>query len=138
VRRFTHQTTSIIKLIPGDAGRPVTDLSTELEYPALADDVREVLRSLVFHECEVPARDGRWFNVRILPYRTQDRRIDGVVINFADISKAKLLEASLRGALGLLRSGLEQRNDAPGSVQPLESALTEAKAMLEKFLEHEK
>ncbi|MEN9905786.1 MAG: protein glutamate methylesterase CheB and methyltransferase CheR, partial [Pseudomonadota bacterium] len=58
VRRFTHQTTSIIKLIPGDAGRPVTDLVTELEYPALADDVREVLRTLVFHECEVPARDG--------------------------------------------------------------------------------
>jgi two-component system CheB/CheR fusion protein len=74
VRRFTNQTASIIKLIPGDAGRPITDLVTELQYPELADDMREVLRSLVFRECQVPARDGRWFNVRIMPYRTQDNR----------------------------------------------------------------
>ncbi len=96
VRRFTQQATNIIKLIPGDVGRPITDLVSELNYPALADDVRKVLRALVSTEKEIGARDGRWFNVRIMPYRTMDERIDGVVITFADITSAKKLETKLR------------------------------------------
>jgi len=86
VRRFTTQTVSIIKLIPGDAGRPITDLTTVLKYPALAEDARQVLHSLVFKEVQVIADDGRWFNVRIMPYRTASNHIDGVVITFVDIT----------------------------------------------------
>jgi two-component system CheB/CheR fusion protein len=96
VRRFTPQATKIIKLIPGDVGRPVTDLATELRYPDLADDAHEVVRSLVPAEKPIAARDGRWFTVRIMPYRTMDDRIDGVVITFSDITVAKSLEAELR------------------------------------------
>src|SRR5262249_23127262 len=70
VRRFTTQTAKLIKLLPGDAGRPVTDIATDLDYPDLTDDAREVLRTLAFREKQVPARDGRWFTVRIMPYRT--------------------------------------------------------------------
>jgi len=44
------QTASLIKLLPGDAGQPITDLVTELDYPALAEDVREVLRALIFQK----------------------------------------------------------------------------------------
>jgi two-component system CheB/CheR fusion protein len=98
VRRFTPQIASIIKLIPSDAGRPITDIVTELDYSTLDEDVREVLRTLIFIEKNVGARDGRWFTVRIIPYRTQDNRIDGVVITFFDISIAKKLEAALRKA----------------------------------------
>src|SRR6185436_13872947 len=97
VRRFTTQATKIIKLIPGDIGRPITDLASDLLYPELPDDAREVLRKLGFAEKPVNARDGRWFTVRIMPYRTHDDRIDGVVITFADITKAKALEVELRG-----------------------------------------
>jgi two-component system CheB/CheR fusion protein len=104
VRRFTAPATKIIKLIPGDVGRPVTDLASDLSYPTLPDDVREVLRTLVPTERSVATRDGRWFTVRIMPYRTLDDRIDGVVITFADITPAKTLEARLRGE----QSGLEQ------------------------------
>lgn len=96
VRRFTPRTLSVIKLIPGDAGRPITDLVSDLHYDALADDAREVLRTLMFTEKEVSASNNRWFMVRTKPYRTQDNRIDGVVITFSDISVAKSLEASLR------------------------------------------
>ncbi len=96
VRRFTPQTTKIIKLIPSDVGRPVTDLVTDLDYPDLADEVREVLRKLVSKERPVTTRDGRWFTLRIMPYQTMDERIDGVVITFADITTAKSLEAKLR------------------------------------------
>jgi two-component system CheB/CheR fusion protein len=96
VRRFTPQTTKIIKLIAGDAGRPITDLASELCYPALSDDAREVLRKLAPVEKPIGTHDGRWFTVRIMPYRTQDDRIDGVVITFANITVAKTLEAKLR------------------------------------------
>jgi two-component system CheB/CheR fusion protein len=96
VRRFTPQATKIIKLIPGDVGRPITDLVSDLNHPALTDDVREVLQTLIPKEKSVTARDGKWFAVRIMPYRTLDDRIDGVVITFADITVAKTLEARLR------------------------------------------
>ena len=55
-----------------------------------------MLRKLAAVEKPIGARDGRWFTVRIMPYRTQDDRIDGVVITFANITGSKTLEAKLR------------------------------------------
>lgn len=100
VRRFTLPTTRIIKLIPGDVGRPLGDIVSDLRYPQLQEDAQEVLRTLVYSEKQVPCGDGRWYSVRIMPYRTVDNKIDGVVITFGDISKTKKLEAELRGAAG--------------------------------------
>ena len=57
-----------------------------------------MLRKLGFAEKPISARDGRWFTVRIMPYRTLDDRIDGVVITFADITVAKNLEPSCAGS----------------------------------------
>ncbi|MBW8721057.1 MAG: PAS domain-containing protein, partial [Polaromonas sp.] len=98
VRRFTTRSRGLFKLIAGDVGRPITDIVSEMDYPDLASDAREVLRTLMFQEKEVTASGNRWFMVRTMPYRTQDNRIDGVVITFNDISVAKQLEASLREA----------------------------------------
>jgi two-component system, chemotaxis family, CheB/CheR fusion protein len=109
VRRYTEQTTKIIKLIPGDVGRPITDLVTNMDYPALAHDTREVLRTLIFCEKQISASDGRWFLVRIMPYRTQLNHIQGAVITFSDISVAKRLEAQLRKT----QLALEQRIALP-------------------------
>jgi chemotaxis methyl-accepting protein methylase/archaellum component FlaC len=102
VRRFTAQATKIIKLIPADVGRPITDLASELRYPKLAEDVREVLRTLTVAEKSISTHAGRWFTVRIMPYRTLDDRIEGVVITFADITVAKTLEAKLRNNQSVL------------------------------------
>lgn len=121
VRRFTTQATKIIKLIPGDVGRPITDLASDLLYPELPADAREVLDKLGFSEKPISARDGRWFSARIMPYRTPDDRIDGVVITFADITAAKNLETQLRKKQAVLEKLLEQqkvksengKNDAP-------------------------
>ena len=96
VRRFTTQATQIIKLIPGDIGRPITDLASDLIYPELTADAHEVLRKLGFSEKPITTHDGRWFTIRIMPYRTLDDRIDGVVITFLDISVAKTLEGKLQ------------------------------------------
>ncbi|MDP1735735.1 MAG: chemotaxis protein CheB [Sulfuritalea sp.] len=136
VRRFTAQTTGIIKLIPGDAGRPVTDLATELDYPGLAADAREVLRSLVFMERQVAARDGRWFRVRIMPYRTQGNRIDGVVITFIDISAARTLEATLREALAMLQGRCNEQDTQLDQSRALEGILRQAQEVLEQRVAH--
>jgi len=96
VRRFTAKTAEIIKLIPGDTGRLITDIVSELDYQELAEDAREVLRTLSFKEKSVSATDGRWFTVKIMPYRTLEDKIDGLVITFIDITTAKMLEAKLR------------------------------------------
>ncbi len=110
VRRFTPQTTKIIKLIPADVGRPITDLATDLKYPELADDAREILRTLTSAEKPIGARDGRWFMVRIMPYRTLDNRIDGVVITFADITAAKTLETQLRDNQSVLEKHVAEQS----------------------------
>ena len=110
VRRFTPQATKIIKLIAADAGRPITDLASELKYPELADDAREVLQKLAAVEKPISARDGRWFTVRIMPYRTMDDRIDGVVITFANITVSKTLEAKLRGEHASLEKSVAKQS----------------------------
>lgn len=96
LRRFTTHATKLFKLIPGDIGRPLSHVVTDLDYPGLNDDALEVLRTLVFKEEVATTRDGRWFRVRIMPYRTQSNVIDGVVITFVDITEIKQLEAELR------------------------------------------
>ncbi len=96
VRRFTTQATRLFKLIPGDVGRPLSDIVTDLDYPNLLRDAEDVLRTLVFSEQEIATSDGRWYQVKIMPYRTLENVIDGVVITFNDISRAKQLEAELR------------------------------------------
>ncbi len=96
VRRFTTRATKIIKLIPGDIGRPISDLTNDLKFD-LSSDATDVLRTLIFKEKNVEASGNRWFRVRIMPYRTQDNRIDGVVITFTDIPVQKLLESKVPG-----------------------------------------
>jgi transcriptional regulator with PAS, ATPase and Fis domain len=96
VRRFTEQATGIINLIPGDVGRPVTDLASKLLYPELAGDAHEVLRTLVPVERALTTEQGRWFAMRLMPYRTMDNRIDGVVITFTDLTMIQKVEAELR------------------------------------------
>jgi two-component system CheB/CheR fusion protein len=96
VRRFTAPVSKIIKLRPSDIDRPLTELASSLVYPDLCDDARQVLRTFSSKEQPITTSDGRWFSVRIMPYRTMDDRIDGVVITFMDITVAKTLEATLR------------------------------------------
>jgi two-component system CheB/CheR fusion protein len=117
VRRFTTQAARIIKLIPGDVGRPLTDIVTDLDYPRLADDVRNVLKKKTFAEKQVATHDDRWFTVRIMPYRTQDNCIDGVVITFADITVSKHLEAALRTAQSKLKERFTHQTAALGKAR---------------------
>ncbi len=96
VRRFTSGANRLFKLIPGDVGRPLTDIVSNLDYPQLYNHAQDVLRKLISIESQLPTEDGRWFLVRIMPYRTKEKMIDGVVITCIDITCSKTVEDELR------------------------------------------
>ncbi len=95
IRRFTDQLTKLFKVRATDIGRPFTDMVTDLQYPEIKADAKRVLKTLLYIEIDAPTHDQRWFSVRIMPYRTFDDHIDGLVITFIDITKAKKAEAEL-------------------------------------------
>jgi len=104
IRRFTPAVTSIIHLMDIDIGRPLHHLSHQLKYDRLLEDAASVLRSVTPIEKEIQSRDGRWYNLNILPYRTVDNQIKGVVLTFVDITELK----SANEALMKLSYALEQ------------------------------
>jgi len=111
IRRYTNQATKIFKLIKSDIGRPFTDQVSELIYPELATDAMEVLKTLTFIKKQIPTQDGRWFSIRIMPYRTYDDRIDGLVITFFNMTDIKQLEAELHETEQMHRLILKSSTD---------------------------
>jgi two-component system, chemotaxis family, CheB/CheR fusion protein len=95
IRRYTYQATKIFKLIKSDIGRPFTDLVSNLDYPEMTGDALKVLKSLIFIQKQIPGKNHQWFSVRIMPYRTFDDRIDGLVITFINITGLKQSEEKL-------------------------------------------
>ncbi len=98
VKRFTAQASQVVSLIADDVGRPISHFATKLTYDRLVQDAKEVLATLVPKEVQVQASDSCWYNMRILPYRTADNVIDGVVMTFADTTALKQTEAQLQEA----------------------------------------
>lgn len=96
VNLFTPATRHIFNLILADFGRPLTDITNQLAYTHLQADAEAVLSSLQPIEREVVTTDGRVFIMRVLPYRTAEDRINGVVLTFVDITDRKAIEEALR------------------------------------------
>jgi two-component system, chemotaxis family, CheB/CheR fusion protein len=118
IRRYTNQATKIFKLIKSDIGRPFTDQVTDLLYPEMADDANAVLKTLVFIEKQVSGKNGQWFTVRIMPYRTLDDRIDGLVITFINITDLKKVEEELSEKDQIQRLLLNASSDAIIKLSP--------------------
>jgi two-component system CheB/CheR fusion protein len=98
IRFFTPAAKSLFRVITTDIGRPLADLTPIAADRDLLADARAVLTTLAPLGREIEADGGAWYVRRILPYRTQDNRIDGVVITFADISEIKAAEREIRAA----------------------------------------
>jgi two-component system CheB/CheR fusion protein len=96
IMRFTPTATEIINLISSDVGRPVAHLASNLVgYDGLVADVQTVLKTLAHKELDVQTKAGKWYTMRIQPYRTSDNMIEGAVINFIDITEVKRVRDAL-------------------------------------------
>jgi two-component system, chemotaxis family, CheB/CheR fusion protein len=105
IKRFTRQVTELFRITPSDEGRPLTDFAHQLEYNELLQDAEAVIAQLTPVRREVRSRDGRWYDVRLRPYRTVDDKIDGVVITFVDVTERLQVERALRDSEVSLRQG---------------------------------
>jgi two-component system CheB/CheR fusion protein len=92
IMRFTPASRELFNLISKDVGRPFSDITGKVKDPDLLKDGEKVLETLVPIECEVESDSDRWFVRRVLPYRTQDGKINGVVVTYSEVSDLKLLE----------------------------------------------
>ena len=98
IRLFTPAAKTMFRVIASDIGRPLTDLARRINDPHLLNDAGAVLDGHVPPSREVEADSGAWYTRRIVPYRTQDEQVEGVVITFADISERKNAERAIEAA----------------------------------------
>ena len=107
IRRFTPFATRIFNLIETDIGRSVGDITSKISGINLLKTADEVLDTLHRASHEIQDDDGDWFSIRVLPYRTIDNLIDGVVINIIDITEVKRAQALADDARELAQSIVE-------------------------------
>jgi two-component system CheB/CheR fusion protein len=107
IKNCTPAASSLIKLIPTDIGRPLDDLKTCFEYVDLVGLAGKVLRTLNTVEQDILSRDGVWYALKIIPYRTIENVIDGVVITFLNVDTVRQADKFKR-----LATVLADSNDA--------------------------
>jgi two-component system CheB/CheR fusion protein len=89
IRHITHQAHELFNLIPGDVGRPITDIKLNVEIPGLEEKAKEVIDTLLVKTQDVQDRQGHWYRLSIRPYYTMDKKIEGAVITLMDIDELK-------------------------------------------------
>jgi two-component system CheB/CheR fusion protein len=98
IRFFTPATKLLFRIIPSDVGRPLEDFNSLAADSALLSDARTILRTFQPIEREIEARSGAWYIRRMLPYRTLENGIEGVVITFTDVTERKEIAKALEAA----------------------------------------
>ncbi len=96
IRRFTAAAARVLGMIPTDVGRPIGDLRPPVEVVDLETVIENVIETVQVVEREVRDRDGRWYLLRLHPYRTSDNKIDGAVIVLFDVDVAKTAQVLLK------------------------------------------
>src|SRR5436309_1402097 len=98
IRRFTPLAGKLFNLLPGDVGRPLSNVRHNLDLPNLEQLLQEVIDTISERELEVQDTEGRWYSLRVRPYLTLDNKIDGVVLVLADIDTLKRSEREIAAA----------------------------------------
>ena len=92
IKRFTPAASELINLIQLDIGRPISNISTNLVYDDLVKDIKNVQHTLIPKEKEIQDKKESWYLTRILPYRTVENVIEGVILTFVDITEVTKLK----------------------------------------------
>lgn len=139
IRWYTPTMTKVLRVIPSDVGRPIRDLSSRVSGEDIEVDVYRVLENLAPTESEVENKEGQTFLRRVLPYRTSDNRIDGVVVTFVDMTEHKKAEHqrerlmhelshriknTLAAVQAMVHVLARQQTDLPGFLKAFEPRLT--------------
>ena len=111
IRRFTPQAEKLLHLFPGDVGRPLGHIRIGANLPDLEEAISQVIRGGRDVWREVQAEDGRWYSVRILPFLTAERKVDGVLIVFVDVNDLKQSHDRSRREQKLITSILNAAQD---------------------------
>jgi PAS domain-containing protein len=112
IRHITHQAHELFTLIPGDVGRPITDIKLNLQIEGLERLVQEVIESLMVKTQDVQDRQGSWYRLSIRPYYTMDKKIEGAVITLMDINELKLNLLRLNQSQDLVQGILGSMGEA--------------------------
>jgi two-component system CheB/CheR fusion protein len=96
IRRFTSPAEKLLNLLPTDIGRRIHHIRPNLKIPDADGLISEVMEKVSQKEVEIQDRDGRWYSLRLRPYRTADNRIDGALMIFIDIHDLKTMQGALR------------------------------------------
>jgi two-component system CheB/CheR fusion protein len=111
IKRFTPRAADLFSIIASDVGRSLLDLTHKLDYDQLAEDVSATFDTLRLVEREVRSNDGRFYIVRLLPYRTNEDRIEGAVMTFFDITLRRQAEEQARASEARMQMVAESAND---------------------------
>jgi two-component system, chemotaxis family, CheB/CheR fusion protein len=113
IKRFTPTSTQLFNFVASDLGRPLGDIKARFNDPDLLEDAGQVLHRLTPREKEVITTEGGCWSRRIVPYRTRDNRVEGVVITFVDITeRQRAAEQALRDRQERLQAVLDTAVDA--------------------------
>ena len=107
VKFSTPRARSVFNLLDSDVGRPLSDITSRLHYDDVHSDARSVLDRLANVEREVQTQEGRWYALRMLPYRTSDNRIEGVVLTFHDVTAQHHADEQVRLSEERLRAMID-------------------------------
>jgi two-component system CheB/CheR fusion protein len=96
ILRYTPQITKIFNVIPSDLGRSITHIVSNFDSDTnVEEEIKKVIDTLSVKEFEVKTKNGEWFNLRIMPYRTTDNFISGAVLTIYKITSLKVLESQV-------------------------------------------
>lgn len=97
IRKFSPSAKRMINLIEADIGRPLVDITSNIRNIDFINEIKKVVKTLERIEKEVLTTDNHYYLLRISPYIRRDKTMDGVVINFVDISQSKRLSSIVEG-----------------------------------------
>jgi len=137
IKRFTPRAADIFSIIPSDIGRSLLDITHRLDYDMLAEDVSATFETLRLVEREVRSNDGRFYIVRLLPYRTTEDKIEGAVMTFFDISSRREAEEKVRASEEWIRRVAANKAAAEGvPLQTMAEARDEFLSVMSHELRH--